>query len=110
MVKNRTQLKMIVRKLVNNLQKKDVKVDRLVLFGSYASGKMRRDSDIDIAVISSSFNQKNIIQRQEILGEAIYPIGETIEAIGYGLKEYQNPPDFSFLSEIIATGKMIYRG
>lgn len=110
MVKNRTQLKQIVRQLVNNLHKKNIKVDRLVLFGSYASGQMRPDSDIDLAVISSSFNRKNIVQRQEILGEAIYPIGEAIEAIGYGLNEYKNPPVFSFLSEILSNGKMIYRG
>ena len=91
MVKDRIQLTKIARKLVDNLQKKNIKVERLVLFGSYAAGTMRSDSDIDIAVISSSFNRKNIIQRQEILGEAIYPLAESIEAIGYGFSEYKNP-------------------
>ena len=110
MVKSTIELKKIALQLVGNLRKKNIKVERLVLFGSYAQGNMRPDSDVDIAVISSSFNQKNIVKRQEILGEAIYLIGEPIEAIGYSVNEFKNIQPFSFLAEIIANGKVIYRG
>jgi len=31
-------------------------IDKMVLFGSYAKGKQREDSDIDVAVIVNSIN------------------------------------------------------
>ena len=108
MVKNTTELKKIFHTLINCLKEKGIKVNRLYLYGSYANGKPGPDSDIDIAVISSSFDKKNLIQRQEILGETIFPLGEPIEAIGYSLREFKQASPFSFLREIITHGKIIY--
>ncbi|MFH1678527.1 MAG: nucleotidyltransferase domain-containing protein, partial [Candidatus Omnitrophota bacterium] len=82
----------------------------LILYGSYARGVPMTHSDIDIAVISPSFNNKSLLKRQELLGEAIFPLGEPIEALGYSCKEFNNVPAFSFLSEIITKGKVVYRG
>ena len=108
MAKSATELKTIFSTLINCLKEKGVKVNRLYLYGSYASGRPRPDSDIDIAVISSSFDKKNLVQRQEILGEIIFPLGEPIEAIGYSLREFKQAHPFSFLREIITHGKIIY--
>lgn len=108
MAKSATELKTIFSTLINCLKEKGVKVNRLYLYGSYANGKPRPDSDIDIAVISSSFDKKNLVQRQEILGEIIFPLGEPIEAIGYSLREFKQAHPFSFLREIITHGKIIY--
>jgi predicted nucleotidyltransferase len=86
------------------------KVNRLILYDSYAEGIPKPYSDIDIAVISTSFNNKGLLKRQELLGEAIFPLGEPIEALGYSYKEFKKPPMLSFLSEIITKGKIVYRG
>ena len=102
-------VKKVVKKLVDGLKSRDIKVNTLILYGSYARGTQRTDSDIDIAVISSSFDRKNILQRQEVLGEIIYPLKEPIEALGYSWREFKHRHPLSFLSEILATGKIVYR-
>ena len=110
MVKSTSQIKQIANNLVIHLEKKGIKVDRLLLYGSYANGNPLSYSDIDIAVISSSFDNKSLIKRQELLAEAIFPLDEPIEAIGYGYQEFKKSTPLSFLSEIIAKGKIIYKG
>ncbi len=110
MAKTKPKIDSIAKRLVNRLKEKNIDVKQLILFGSYATGKTKPYSDIDIAVISPSFKGKGILKRQELLGEAIYPLQEPIEAIGYTPYEYKNIAPASFLSEIAATGKVIYRG
>ncbi|MEW5758134.1 MAG: nucleotidyltransferase domain-containing protein [Candidatus Omnitrophota bacterium] len=109
MVKKSNKINQIVNKLKTSLQARGISVDKLILFGSYAQGKQKPYSDIDIAVVSSSFNGKNLLKRQEILGEAIFPLKEPIEALGYTPKEIRRPNALSFLSEIISTGRIVYK-
>lgn len=109
MAKQSNQLKPLIDKFISGLGKRGVRVNRLILYGSYARGRANSDSDIDIAVISSSFDRKNILQRQEILGEVIYPLAEPIEAVGYSYREFKNRTPLSFLSDILSTGKTIYQ-
>ena len=42
-------------------------VKKIIVYGSHATGKAVKNNDIDVAVISNSFNDKNILQRLEIL-------------------------------------------
>ncbi len=99
----------LVPLIVKSLTEKGIPVKYLILYGSYRKGKSKSYSDIDIAVISPAFEKKGILKRQELLGEALYSLGEPIEALGYSLKEYKRPTLLSFLSEIISTGKLIYK-
>jgi len=108
-VKKQSQVKRIIRDLVASLKRKGIKVNKLILYGSYANGKPRTDSDIDIAIISSSFNNKNMLKRQELLGEAIFGIGEPVEAIGYSYKEFAKRSRLSFLFDIASNGKVVYQ-
>lgn len=109
MVKKSNKINQIINKLAISLQAYGIKIDELILFGSYAQGTQKPYSDIDIAVVSSSFNNKNLLQRQEILGEAIFSLKEPIEALGYTPKEIKNSNALSFLSEIISSGKIVYK-
>lgn len=96
--------------IVKSLTENGIPVKCLILYGSYAKGNPKPWSDIDIAVVSSVFEGKGILKRQELLGEALYRLGEPIEALGYTPREYRRPPALSFLSEILSKGKLIYRG
>ncbi|MBU4345921.1 MAG: nucleotidyltransferase domain-containing protein [Candidatus Omnitrophica bacterium] len=109
MAKGNNKIKKLVNKLVKSLADKEIPAKRLILYGSYARGNQAFDSDIDIAVISSAFEGKGILERQELLGEAFFGIGEPIEALGYTPKECRKPASLSFLHEIISTGKLIYQ-
>ncbi len=45
-----------VKLFVNEILKLGVSLDKVVLFGSYASNNQREDSDIDVALVSNSFS------------------------------------------------------
>lgn len=50
----------IVRKFIKALRQEGIPVDRVILYGSYAKGKTRPDSDIDVAVISKNFGKDRV--------------------------------------------------
>ena len=72
------------------LEAAGIKVDRVILFGSYATGNAREGSDIDVAVISEDFKGMNLLKRLETIGLALAKakIMEPIEGIGYTKKEF----------------------
>jgi predicted nucleotidyltransferase len=41
----------IIKKFVTELKKKEIKIIKVFLFGSYAKGNDREDSDIDVAIV-----------------------------------------------------------
>lgn len=47
-----------------------LRVEKLVLFGSQARGTAREDSDIDVAVVSPDFQDKDIFDRVEMTAKA----------------------------------------
>lgn len=47
----------MARRFKNALLQKGYPVEKVLLFGSYAKGKERRDSDIDVAVVCKPFMQ-----------------------------------------------------
>ncbi len=46
----------IAKRYILELQKNGIRVSRAFLYGSYATGKAHRDSDIDIVVVSPQFS------------------------------------------------------
>lgn len=51
------EAKQKARLFIKNLSKAGIKVNKAFLFGSYAKGKAKKDSDIDVCVISPSFSK-----------------------------------------------------
>ncbi len=49
------------------LKDRDITVDRIIVFGSYAKGICTKDSDLDIAIISWDFDEKDVFQKAEML-------------------------------------------
>ncbi len=49
------------------LKENNIFYDSLVLFGSYAKGNFREDSDLDIAVISSDFGKNRLLERINLM-------------------------------------------
>ncbi len=60
----------IVKYLSDRLQANGVEVADIIIFGSQARGDAKRDSDIDLIIISDSFKGKNIFERAEMVGPA----------------------------------------
>ena len=79
----------IVRKFRKALESRSIKVNKIVLFGSYAAGNQRDESDIDVVVISDDFRDKGYWDRIDVLSYAIYEVFEPIEAIALTTDEWE---------------------
>ena len=99
-----SQVKEIIKQYKESLRQCGVQVERFILYGSFAQGNPREDSDIDLVVVSESFQKMNLRERLEILGVGAARIMKPIEAQGYTSKEIELAPKMSFLSEILKSG------
>ena len=95
----------VVRSILHEL-KSTLRVDKLILFGSYVSGRPQKWSDIDLAVISPDFSDIPIWRRQEMLAEALPESDVRLSPIGYSPEDLAKPTPF--LREIIRTGRVVY--
>jgi predicted nucleotidyltransferase len=61
------KVKKAIEFLGDFLAQRNIRVDKVVLFGSQARGNYRKDSDIDIAIVSRDFEGKDIFEKAEML-------------------------------------------
>ncbi len=85
-----------------------IKVNQLILYGSYCYGKPREDSDFDIAVISSDFKDMTVLDKIELFSNASLAVDSRVELKGFAYNEYLNPPKGSFLELVKDKGRVIY--
>jgi len=104
MYKGRSQIKRIIAFYIQTLHKLGIKVERVILYGSYVRGEQKRESDIDLVVISRDFEKMSLRERIELLGIAAARIKEPIEARGYTPEEIENASPASFLKEVLRVG------
>ena len=106
MVATDVEIMGIIRSTVGQLKPK-VRVSTVILFGSYASGAVRRWSDIDVAIISPAFSGMPLWRRQELLAELLPEADVRLSPLAYSPEELSKPTPF--LREIIRTGKVVYQ-
>jgi predicted nucleotidyltransferase len=76
-----------VRRFINRV-KKEINIDKVILFGSFAEKRQSEWSDIDLAIISDDFSKMTFHQRLVFLGMLAWQAKVTeIEALGYTLDE-----------------------
>lgn len=108
MVVPAVELSAVIQDLVAELERA-IRVDAVVLYGSYANGIPHLGSDIDVAVVSPDFEGMSGWKRQELLGSLSVHANPWISPIGYSTSEYANVQPQTFLSEIVRTGKVVYQ-
>jgi len=95
-----------IKNYINDI-KKHIKVNKVVLYGSYAKGNYNKDSDIDLAVFSDSFKDKKFVEITSFLFRFARKHKEyCIEPIGFTTMELKG--DNPFIKDILNTGKEIY--
>ena len=84
------------------LVSKHFDIENLILFGSYAKGNQKDDSDIDVAIVVNSISQ-DFFSYAPLLWKLRREIDDRIEPI---LIE-KNKDESGFLKEILKTGLII---
>ena len=95
----------IINSYVKYLLKEQVIFEKAYLFGSYATSRQTKDSDIDIALIFSSNTIKDIFDLQVKLLTLASDIDTRIEPHPISIDDFNSENPFSY--EIIRTGKEI---
>jgi len=101
MVKTEREIEEIISRYTIEIEKMGIKPQKILLYGSYAKGNPREDSDIDLVVVSDNFKNMNIRERLELLGIAAGKVFEPIEAIGYTTDEMESNKKGTFLEAIL---------
>ncbi|MCK5421672.1 MAG: nucleotidyltransferase domain-containing protein [Deltaproteobacteria bacterium] len=96
----------ILSRFQKALEEKDIKINKLILFGSYAIGQFREGSDIDVVVISDDFIGKSYWERIDILSDAIYEVFAPLEVTGMTTKEWRDKD--SFIVDYAGNGEVVY--
>lgn len=70
------EIKGAIKYLKNLLEKKGLEIDKIILFGSYARGDYKEDSDIDVVVVSEAFKGKGIFEKAKLMGDVEWKLVE----------------------------------
>lgn len=67
MPESKDRIKRIVKNYLGVIAKHNIRIERVFLFGSYAHGTAREDSDIDVAIISEDFSGDRFADRRLVI-------------------------------------------
>ena len=109
MARTTAKIKKIVSKLTDLLEENGIRVQKVILYGSHATNRADKRSDIDLIVISSDLKKYDPIQRLELLSVISWKLTDPLEIIGYTPSEIRGQKGKSiFWDEILETGKVVY--
>jgi predicted nucleotidyltransferase len=98
------QIKLKTIQYFHVLQENGIRPDLIVLFGSYAKRQAKKNSDVDLAVISRDFG-KDCIKEGAKANRLLMEVFPEAEVITISLKEYLSKNNISpILYEIKKTG------
>ena len=97
------EIRDIILRFVETLNKKGIHVEKAVLFGSYASGNFRPSSDLDLAIVSPDFG-KDKFEEGKMLLQMAWRVDPRIEPIPISSKSYENDTWIPLIYEIKEKG------
>jgi predicted nucleotidyltransferase len=98
------QIDEIIKGFIERLRQ-EIPIKEIILFGSYAHGKPKKYSDIDLAIISNWFEGRPKIENMQYLSRIAANYNSLIEALPFTEKEYMNLDKRSFLASIVKAGR-----
>ncbi len=112
MLKSRSEIAAIVDRYVEELRRQGIDVQSVYLYGSYLRGTPREFSDIDLVVVSPSFEVKEPWERPKIIGKARHQTfqatGESVEALAKTPQEVAAAHPTSFLADVLKDAEIVY--
>jgi len=104
MASSKSSIINLIKEYIARLKENNISVEKVLLFGSNIKGTSREDSDIDIAVISSSFKGDRYSDRRLIV-PLRRGIDSRIEPIPFTPEDYAQGG--ILIDEIKSTGQEI---
>ena len=98
--------KKITKEMIKKIMKfkKEINVERVILFGSYARGKANKDSDLDIVLVGKKFRNKDIMSRYKGLWLK-WTLDLPVDFIAYTPEEFEKlSKQVSIVSEALKEG------
>jgi len=94
----------IITEYRRKLETSGIKVKKIILYGSYASGGAREDSDIDLVVVSNDFKEVDLWERLCLLGRARIGITRPMEILGFTEEEFEAERSGTFVGDEVKPG------
>src|SRR3990172_2095115 len=95
----KNQIIRTIKKFIRALKHEGISVNRVILYGSYAKGKARTDSDIDVAVVSKDFGKDRVEEGMSLFRIA-GGIDTRLEPVPISLKTFENDTWIPLIYEI----------
>jgi predicted nucleotidyltransferase len=93
------------------LQQRQIAINKIVVFGSYARNQAKKESDIDIIIVSKTFRNKDLFQRVALTSGLhrilVNKINKPFDIMFYSDSEW-NKGDSLVVNAAKAEGKIIY--
>lgn len=106
MVKIPENIRDIVEEYLKDLSL-EIKIDKAILFGSYAKGDYSVDSDIDLAIFSDSFKDMDYIESiKYLLKKARKYRGVDLQPIAFTNQDYED--GLGIVEDVLRTGIEVY--
>jgi uncharacterized protein len=93
----------VIRRFTEAIIKKGITIDKVVLYGSYAKGRERPDSDIDVAIVSKDFG-KDRTEEGMMLFRIAGSVDTRLEPVPISLESYEKDTWVPLIYEIRVNG------
>lgn len=77
----------LTQRFVEHLRTRGIPIEAAIVFGSWAKGRARKGSDVDICLVSPKFGRDEITELQFLLKES-RQVDDRIEPIGLSLADF----------------------
>ena len=97
------KVEQIIHRFVDVLAKKGIKIDQVILYGSYASGHMKLYSDIDLAIISPDFG-KDKFEESKLLLQTAWRVDPRLQPVPISSESFNKKTWVPLIHQIKASG------
>lgn len=96
----------IIGRFRRGIEARGVRLEKVILYGSHATGAATSGSDIDLVVISQDFEGKGFWERIDLLSDVIYEQFVPIEAVALTPGEWERGE--SVIVEFARNGEVLF--
>jgi predicted nucleotidyltransferase len=97
----------IISRFVHILTANGIRVEKAILYGSYATGRVHPGSDLDLAIVSPDFG-KDRFEEGKLLHRLAWRVDPRIEPIPISSASYENNTWIPLIYEIRQNGIEIH--